>query len=300
MDNIISDISSDDPLSRRPLVFLLLDGWGVAAPSEANAITSAKMPVLDSLIKEYPVALLKTENKNLNSRYLSIGSGRDLDNENTDVSITLSKILANLNKTQIKITETERLAALTYFLNGHQEQRLMGEDWLIVSSESCASDSKPSLALNQISNELIKSIKADKYDFIIAAIPTLDLIARTGNFKAVTKAAETIDKDLRKIVATVLDKKGVLLISSACGNAENMKSMATELIDSEMTKNPVPLIIVGEDFKGKTIGLDEPLNSDLSLLSPAGDFKDLAPTILDILNIPKPEEMTGTSILTKV
>ncbi len=298
--NIKADISPEDPLPSRPLVFLLLDGWGIAASSEANAISSAKLPFLDILIKEFPVALLSSSNKNLNSRYLSIGSGRDLDDENIEVTITLTKILADLNKKQIKITETERLAALTYFFSGHKEHKLMGEEWHIVSSNTGDNNLKPSLALNQICRELITSLKTEKYDFLAVAIPTLDLVARTGNFKAVIKAAEDIDKNLRKIVATVLDKKGVIIISSACGNAENMKSMATEVINSEMTTNPVPLIIIGDDFKGKTIGLDEPLNNDLSLLSPAGNFNDVVPTILDIMNIAKPEEMNGNSILTKI
>jgi len=300
MTNIISPDNSDVPLTTAgPVVFLLLDGWGVAPLSEANAMTSAKTPCLDSLIKEYPVALLLAQHKTINARYLSLGAGQDLVDENLMPTATLSKILASHNLKQIKITETERLAALTHFFNGHEETRAFGEDWKIVSSEAGNHSIKPVLALNRIGRELIKAIESEKYNFLVAAVPTLDLVAASGDFKAVKKVVEMLDSHLRKIVNLVLSKKGVLVISSACGNAEYLKSMATELVDKNITDNPVPLIIVGEEYKGKTIGLREPLNNDLSLLAPAGNLSDVAPTILSIMSLAKPEEMTGVSLFDK-
>lgn len=294
-----SNSSDIPPLTAGPVVFLLIDGWGVAPLSEANAMTSAKTPYLDSLVKEYPVALLTAKNKTINARYLSLGAGQDLNEENFVPQTNLSKVLADNNLKQIKITETERLAALTYFFNGHREGRQVNEDWKIVSSEAGDHGIKPTLALNRISREIIKALKSEQYNFLVAAIPTLDLVAATGDFKAVKKVVETIDVQIRKIYNQVLNQKGVLIISSACGNAESLKSMATELVDKDITNNPVPLIIVGEDYKGKTIGLIEPLNSDLSLLAPAGNLADLAPTILNIMNLAKPEEMSGASFIDK-
>jgi len=299
MINSTSQNSLDIPLLAGPVVLLLLDGWGVAPLSEANAMTSAKTPYLDDLIKDYPVALLATSHKTINARYLSLGAGCDLSDENFIPAITLTKILAHHNLKQIKITETERLAALTYFFNGHGENRLSKEEWSIVSSEAGDHSIKPVLALNRISREVVKAINLEKYNFLTVSIPTLDLVATSGDFEAVKKVLKTIDKNLRKIVETVLDKKGVLIISSSCGNAESMKSMTTELVDKNITDNPVPVVIVGEDYKGKTIGLSEPLNNDLSLLAPAGNLGDLAPTILDIMNIDKPVEMTGESLIDK-
>ncbi|MEI6529186.1 MAG: hypothetical protein WCN88_02130 [Candidatus Falkowbacteria bacterium] len=299
MTEIISNNSSDLPPSVTPVVLLLLDGWGIAPASEANAIFATKTPTLSSLIKEYPLALLASHGKTLNARYLSLGAGSDLDDENTVPAVSLVKVLSDKSLPQLKITETERFAALTHFFNGHKEKRFMYEDWKIVSSEASDHSLKPSLAMSRICRELIKSLKTDKYNFIVASIPTLDLVASSGDFKTVKKAAEDIDKNLRKIVSTVLGKKAILIISAACGNAESLKNMATELPDTEMTDNPVPLIIVGEEFKGKTIGLSEPLNDDLSLLAPAGNLGDLAPTILDIMNIEKPEGMTGNSLIDK-
>lgn len=296
---LTNNSNSLEPLSSKTLVLLLLDGWGAAPPSEANLISLAKVPTFNNLIKEYPVALLTVPDKNINTRYLSIGSGKNIDDEKIINEITLSKILADSNLKQIKITETERLAALTHYFNGHRENKLLGEDWKIISSELGDYGVKPSLVSSRISSELIKSLKSEKYKFLAVSMPAIDLVAMTGDFKAVKKAIEVVDKNLKKIVETVIEKKAVLIISSAGGNAENMKSMVTELVDKEMTKNPVPVIIVGEDFKGKTIGLSEPLNNDLSLLAPAGSLEDLAPTILDIMNIDKPEEMEGKSLVDK-
>ncbi len=297
MTNSIFNTTSEEPPSVQPIVLLLLDGWGIAPASEANAFFAAKTPTLSALAKEYPVALLSTKEKTLNARYLSLGAGSDFADENTIPAITLTQILAAKNLTQLKITETERLAALTHFFNGHQEDKLMFEEWQIVSSEAGDHSIKSALALNRISRELIKALKTEKYNFIAVVIPTLDLVAASGDFKTIKKTAEAIDKNLRQIVATVLDKKGILLISSAVGNVEYMKNMATEMLDTKRTSNPVPLIIVGEEFKGRTIGFSEPANDDLSLLPPAGNLGDLVPTILAIMNIPKPEEMTGKSLI---
>jgi len=298
MNSINNNISVEPP-QLTPVVLLLLDGWGIAPASEANAFSSAKTPTFNSLVTDYPVALLSASDKTLNARYLSLGAGSDLTNENTNPSATLARVLANASLKQIKITETERLAALTYFFNGHSETKTSGEDWKIISSDTSENKSKLPLVSNKITAELIKNLKTEKYNFFAVSLPTLDLAALSGDLGIVKKAIEAVDNNLKKIVSAVLDKKGILIISAAGGNVENIKNMATELIDYEMTDNPVPLIIVGENFKGKTIGLREPINNDLSLLAPAGNLGDLAPTILDIMNLPKPGGMTGESLIDK-
>jgi 2,3-bisphosphoglycerate-independent phosphoglycerate mutase len=296
---LINSDNSSEPLPLTPVVLLLLDGWGISQISEANAIASAKTPTFLDLIKEYPVALLEARDKTVNARYLSLGSGQDLSDENIGVINPISKVISVAGLKQIKITETERLAALTHFFNGHSETKFIGEDWKIVSSKAGDHEVGPSLVANRISKELLDALKTEKYNFIVVAMPALDLVAKSGDLKMIKKTIEAVDKNLKKIVEAVLNKKGILVISAAGGNAENMKSMATDLVDKEITNNPVPLIIIGEDFKGKTIGLSEPLNDDLSLLAPAGNLGDLAPTILDIMNLPKPKEMEGNSLIDK-
>jgi len=286
-----------EPLSFKTVVLLLLDGWGIAPASDANAITSAKTPTFLNLIKEYPVAVLNTGDKTLNARYLSLGAGRDLMDENVEQNLTLTKIISEANLRQIKITETERLAALTHYFNGHTEDKAVGEDQIASSSELGDESKKLSLSLSRLTREVIRAIKAEKYNLIIASIPTVDLAAAKGDFNVVKKIINSVDTNLKKIVAEVLSRKGNLIVSAACGNAEKMLNLGTELADTEITTNPVPFIIIGEEFEGKTIGLADPVDNDLSLLAPVGNLADVAPTVLKILGLEKPEEMSGVSLI---
>jgi len=293
----VSSNNSSDPLPLGPVVLLLLDGWGIAPRGEANAIAGAKTPTFLNLIKEYPVATLNIFPVDLNTRYLCLGSGRDLINGKEKLVNTLTELIARANLTQIKITETERLAALTYFFNGRSENKVGGEDWLTVSSEAGEEKRKTPLPLTRIVKETLTAIKSEKYKFIVVALPTLDLAAAKGDFEAVKKIAATIDKNLKNIFSEVLDKKGIMIISAASGNAEKMLNLGTEVVDTGITNNPVPIIIAGEELKGRTIGLADPIDNDLSLLAPVGTLADLAPTILKILGITQPEEMNGKSLI---
>lgn len=280
------------------VVLLLLDGWGVAPAGEANAITAAKTPTFLNLVKEYPVALLKAASQGWNSRYLTLGAGREIANENTELKINLSAVIASAGLKQVKIAETERFAALTHFFNTHHEDKFPGEEWKIISSKTGSKTAKPGLTLKRTVKEIISAVEAEEAPaFIAAAIPCLDLVAASGNFWEIKKAAEAVDKSLKEIFLAVSNKNGLLIITAAGGNAEKSRNLASDLPDTELTDNPVPFLIVGAEFKGKTIGLDDPLASDLSSLTPAGTLADVAPTILKIMKLVKPAEMTGESLI---
>lgn len=298
MDNIPLENPEAKPLRRVPAVLLLLDGWGVAPAGEANAITSVKTPTWSNLVKEYPVAVLNPGDKSLNARYLSLGTGQEFALADTKVDITLTTALASAGLKQKKISETERFAALTYFFNGGREEKALGESWQIITSEADGDINKLSLAFKKTVKELIKAINSDEpADLIVAAVPYLDLVAASGDFTNVQKAVRTIDKNLKKILTAVETKNGLLIISAAAGNAEKMLNLGTELADTEITTNPVPFLIIGPEFKGKTIGLADPVNNDLSSLAPAGTLVDVAPTILQIMGVDQPLEMSGKSLL---
>lgn len=301
MDLTSSHNNSDEAPRSGPVVLLLLDGWGIAPPSEMNAITSVKTPAFSSLTKNYPVALLRTGGKTLNARYLSLGSGQDLSDENIKPLTTLTKIISSAGKKQIKITETERLAALTHFFNGHEENRAASEDWLIVSSQIGHRSPTPTLSLKRIIKAFLKTLTdVDRiYDFIVVALPTLDLVARDGDQTAVKKMIITIDKKIKLMATEVLNKQGTLIISSALGNAERISTPGGDLVDKEMTTNPVPLIFINEEFRGQNIGWPDPINNDLSLLTPLGGLENLAPTILALLRLGKPAEMSASLPLDK-
>ncbi len=296
-------MNEDVPLSSegenrrpRPVVLLLLDGWGIASANEANAITAAKTPVFLKIVQEYPVAALNPGKLSLNERYLVLGSGQ---NEITEDTLGLSAIISKAGLKQLKLAETERFAALTTMFNGRQEDRFSGEDWKIISSAENNHSVKPFLVFKRSVKALLEAINKedDSYAFIAASLPYLDLTASTGDFSAAKKAVADIDKSLKAILAAVLEKKGLLIISSAAGNAEKMRDFSTDMIDNSITVNPVPFIICSEDYKGKTIGLSDPMNNDLSLLAPAGNFSALAPSILKILGIEQPESMKGKSLI---
>lgn len=280
------------------VLLLLLDGWGVAPLSEANAFTAAKTPTFFDLVKEYPVALLSPGRQSRNARYLSLGAGREISDEDAPVKVSLAAVLAAAGRTQSKISETERFAALTYFFNGHAEDRVSGESWKIISSAAGNQPVKPLLALKRTVKEILAELTSDAApDLIVAAMPYLDLVAQTGDLALVKEAIENLDKYLRQIWVASEAQDRVLVISAASGNVERIRNLALESVDAQMTDSPVPLIIAGPSFKGRTIGLAEPLSSDLSLLEPAGTLADLAPTILDIMGLAKTAEMTGESLL---
>lgn len=286
------------PASRpRPVILLFLDGWGVAPMTEANAIASAKTPTFSRLLKEYPVAVLETGAKTVNARYLTLGAGKDLFDEEESQVITLTKTLADNGLKQLKITESERLAALTHFFNGHEENRVIGEDWQVVSSEAGDHTIKPTLALKRIIKKLLAALDDEQLDFLAVSIPTLDLVAQSGDLVAVQKAVAAIDKSLKKIVEKVREKEGLLIISAAHGNAEKMRQPGIDVVDKGITANPVPLILVGEGFRDQNIGWPDPPNNDLSLLAPLGGLSDLAPTILEMMGLAKPAEMDGQSLI---
>lgn len=291
----MADNPSESPF-KETVVLLLIDGWGVAPAGEANIISLSRTPNFNRLIKDYPVALLQVKKKSLNARYLSLGAGQHLVDENIQVPAGLSETIAAAGLKQLKITESNRLAALTYFFNGGREEKLDGEDWRIISAQP-ADKIKPARVIEKIRRELEAALDSNEFRFIAVAIPSLDLIAQDGALEDIKKVVEVVDKNLGRIVEMVLNYSAKLVVSAACGNAEHAKNMATELDDKEMTDNPVPLIIVGHDFTGKTFGLKEPVSGDLSLLSPIGGLDDLAPTILEIMDLKIPATMTGKSLI---
>ena len=288
----------NEPPSPKTVVLLLLDGWGIAPAGEANAISLSSTPNFNQLIKDYPVTLLRVKKKSLNARYLSLGAGKHLVDENIQISDSLSAIISQAGLKQLKITESNRLAALTYFFNGGREEKYSGEEWQIISAQE-SDKLKPDRIIDKIRQELEAALSSQKFSFIAVSIPSLDLISQDGEIADVKRAVEVIDKNLGKIFNLVLNSSAKLIISAACGNAEHLKNMATELDDKEMTDNPVPLIIAGQGLDGKTFGLKEPVSGDLSLLAPIGGLDDLAPTILEIMDLKIPAKMTGKSLIDK-
>ncbi len=178
------------------------------------------------------------------------------------------------------------------------EQPFPGEDRIVIPSPRVASFAeKPEMSALKVTDEVIKAITENKYDFIVINFANADIVGHTADLKATIKAAETVDKCLGKIVTLALSKNGVVLVTADHGNAEELQNIKTSEIDKEHSTNSVPFLIIGNEWEGKNIGLPDTVGGDLSLVQPSGILADVAPTILKIMDVKKPEEMTGTSLI---
>lgn len=211
---------------------------------------------------------------------------------------TLGETLAKNGLTQLRIAETEKYAHVTYFFNGGKEEKNRGEDHELVPSLKISSyDMKPEMSAPEIAKKIVDYINQDKYDFILVNFANPDMVGHTGNLAATIKAVEEVDKCLGKIVKTALSKEGIVFVTADHGNAESKFNMQTGTIDKEHTANPVPFIIIGKQFEGLSLGSKDAPGGDLSLLQPQGILSDIAPTILKVMGLPKPKEMTGISLI---
>ena len=196
---------------------------------------------------------------------------------------TYGEVIAKNGLKQLRIAETEKYAHVTFFFNGGEEKQYPGEDRILVPSPKVATyDLQPEMSAIEVTDKVVEAIESKKYDTIILNYANPDMVGHTGVLEAAIKAIETIDECVGRVVKAVEDVNGVLLITADHGNSEQMIDYATGEPHTAHTTNPVPLILVGKDAKLKE-----------------GRLADLAPTMLDILGIEKPEEMTGESLIEK-
>ena len=204
----------------------------------------------------------------------------------------LAKVIADAGKTQLHIAETEKYAHITYFLNGATEKEFSGEVRILIPSKKVKSfDEQPEMSASEITEKIIAAIKKQEYDFIAVNFANADMVGHTGNLEASVKAVEFLDECVGRIKNAVLEAGGVLAITADHGNAEEMLNLATGEIDKEHSTNPVPFWIVGADNK-----ITEGQKNSFQT-TPQGILADVAPTILEIMELPKPKEMTGNSLL---
>ncbi len=210
----------------------------------------------------------------------------------------LAEVIANAGLTQLHIAETEKYAHVTFFFNGTREEPFPNEDRVIIPSPHVSSyEQKPEMSAYEITERVIKEIKIGNYDVIIMNFANGDMVAHTGNLEATIKAIEVVDECIGKIVNEVLQKDGVVLITADHGNAEEVTNLQTGEMDKEHSTNPVPFWIVGNKYEGKPGLSGDVPNGDLSLLPPVGMLADVAPTMLKILGLKQPPEMTGTPLI---
>lgn len=198
----------------------------------------------------------------------------------------LAELISKRGLKQLRIAETEKYAHVTFFFNGGIEPPFPGEDRLLIPSPKVSTyDQKPEMSAIELTDHLVTAIESETYDLIICNYANPDMVGHSGNFSATVKAIETIDKCLGRIINSLEKIGGEALITADHGNAEQMWDEKTGQPHTAHTLSPVPLIYFG---------------SRTNFLNTNGKLSDIAPTILNLLNISKPKAMTGSSLLNLV
>jgi 2,3-bisphosphoglycerate-independent phosphoglycerate mutase len=210
----------------------------------------------------------------------------------------LADVISQHGMKQLHIAETEKYAHVTYFLNGMREDPFPGEDRLLVPSPAVAHyDETPAMSSLAIVKQVQKALTSNQYNFIAVNLANPDMVGHTGDLRATIKACEATDKAIGSMVESTLSNQGVVVITADHGNAEEVINLHTGSVDKEHSNNPVPLLIIGKEFLGQAGPGGDPIDGDLSLLTPVGVLGDVAPTVLKILGIEPPLEMIGRALV---
>ena len=194
---------------------------------------------------------------------------------------TLGEYLSKMGKTQLRIAETEKYAHVTFFFNGGVEKQYENEDRILVASPKVATyDLQPHMSAYEVTDKCVEAIKSGKYDVVILNFANCDMVGHTGVFDAAKAAVEAVDKGVGAVTEAVAEMGGISLITADHGNADRMYDVDGSPFTAHTT-NPVPFIVVGKDCE----------------LREGGCLADIAPTMLEILGLEQPEEMTGKSLI---
>lgn len=249
-------------------------------PDRARQLT---MAFVDENFKAFP-------RKKVNVHFITMT--RYMDGLNVDIAFdklplknTFGEVISKHGLKQLRIAETEKYAHVTFFFNGGREEPFDGEERCLIPSPKVETyDMKPEMSAYEVTDELIRRIESNKYDVIVVNYANLDMVGHTGVWNAAIKAAEAVDECIGKVVKAVKQQKGKAIITADHGNAEEM--MENGHPKTAHTTNPVPFILIGAGGKER-------------IKLRRGNLGDIAPTMLDMLGIEKPEEMTGQSLLAK-
>ena len=197
---------------------------------------------------------------------------------------TLGEYIASLGLKQLRIAETEKYAHVTFFFNGGVEKPNQNEDRELIPSPKVATyDLQPEMSAELVTEKVLEKLDSNEYDVVILNFANCDMVGHTGVFDAAVKAVKTVDTCVGKVVEKILSLGGATIITADHGNADKMLAEDGSPFTAHTT-NVVPFIVVGERFKGKT-------------LRTGGILADVAPTLLDMMEVPVPEEMSGKTLI---
>jgi 2,3-bisphosphoglycerate-independent phosphoglycerate mutase len=195
----------------------------------------------------------------------------------------LGEVVADAGRTQLRMAETEKYPHVTYFLNGGREEPYRGEQRIMVPSPKVATyDLQPEMSAPELTAKAVEAIGSGKYDLIVLNYANADMVGHTGSLPAAIKAVETVDAGLGRIAEAIRKSGGALLVTADHGNCEMMRDPQTGGPHTSHTLNPVPVMLLGARNRA---------------LVAEGRLADIAPTLLELMELPKPKEMTGKSLL---
>ena len=217
------------------------------------------------------------------TRYDSAYSDVNVVFDKDDVSNTLGEVLSREQKAQLRIAETEKYPHVTFFFSGGVEKEFEGEERILVPSPKVATyDLQPEMSAYEVTDKLVAAIEQDKYDFICVNYANPDMVGHTGDFSAAVRALETVDRCVERVVEEGLRKNYAFIITSDHGNADHMINDDGSP-NTAHTTNPVPCFLIAHRNRGTGI-------SD-------GRLADVAPTVLELMGLNIPDEMTGRVLL---
>ncbi len=217
--------------------------------------------------------------------------------ESARVEQPMAKIISDAGMNQLHVAETEKYAHITYFLNGGKEKPFEGEERILVPSPRVPSYSQvPEMSTEKITEILINDL--EKHDFAAVNFANADMVGHTGNFYATAKALEIIDACAGKIIEKILSINGVLVITADHGNAEEKLYKITGEKKTKHSINPVPFYLIGNDFKTSSPKTEGEISKEYKDVK--GTLADVAPTILELLGLKKPAQMTGKSLIDRL
>jgi 2,3-bisphosphoglycerate-independent phosphoglycerate mutase len=197
----------------------------------------------------------------------------------------LGEVASRAGVRQLRIAETEKYAHVTYFFNGGEEKKFPGEERILIPSprDVATYDLKPEMSAREVTEAMVKYLREQEVGLVIANYANADMVGHTGNFEASVKAVEVIDECLGRVIDAALGKKGKVVITADHGNIEQLIDYDTGMLHTAHTTNLVPVILVDEAYKQFRLN--------------QGTAIDVAPTVLKLLKLPQPMEMTGKSLI---
>ncbi|MDP3725542.1 MAG: hypothetical protein Q8R20_03690 [Nanoarchaeota archaeon] len=290
------------------IILVILDGWGIGRADDSNPIRVANPEWMNYLKANFPFGALKAHGLSVGAEWekpgsselghLTIGTGRTVSSNERDkppIQNPLGKMLEDHGKTVLKIAESSKERNITYYFNGLEEKPFRGEFRVILPGKPTPRpETHPEMQAEAITDRAIAAINERGFDLIIINYANADVIADTANFDGIKKAIRAIDKELGRLYENAIPRGHAILIVGSHGNAEMILDPLTGSPKKGHDRNPVLISLVRTD-------LARPRNPAPYAETPTlGLLSDVAPTILELMGLPIPPEMTGESLLAQL